>query len=88
MPRFRSANWEEYVAGVDNGDVSPPVEYEVTGTIFKFPEVGEQISIARDTRNGVKCDGIFTSSRISSIKQSGEVTFLETQNSVYQMEKI
>lgn len=88
MPRYKSANWDEYKVGIDNGDVSLPVDYELTGTMLREPAIGQSVTIQRDTRNGVECGGIFCCSVVKGINKVGDILFLETQNSVYQVEAI
>jgi len=82
-PRHETAKPEEYFYGEDNV-LSPPVEYWITGKLLREPVVGEDISAIRDSRNGVKIGGFFTSSIIVKIEGNKYYTL----NSVYQIEEI
>lgn len=88
LPRYRTANWDEYKCGEDNGEVSLPIEYELTGEPIEKPEEGKSFTVKRDTRNGVACLGFFMTSKIKNIREENGVKFLETENSVYSVEEV
>lgn len=72
---------EDYVYGADNGrEKSIPIDYWVEGELI-IPEikVGSQIFIAREIRNGVKVDGVFSSSRVVEFDDK----IIKTKNSIY-----
>lgn len=88
--KYKAATWEDYQLGVDNGDISLPVDYEVTGQLVydldKKP--CPYIFVKRDSRNGVEVDGIFISSQIVNIKKGDKFWMVETANSFYRVEEI
>ncbi len=88
LPRYRTANWDEYKCGEDNGDISLPVEYELTGTIIGSLETGKSLVIQRDTRNGIECLGLFYSTTVKNIIEKDNYKIIETENSVYQLEEL
>jgi hypothetical protein len=88
LPKYRAANWDNFIAGADNGDVSLPIAYELTGTIIGGLEIGKSLSINRDTRNGVVCQGIFYSTTIKDITEKEFYKIIETENSVYLLEDL
>ena len=83
-PRHATPEREDYISGQDNGDVSIPIEYEITGNILMEPKMSERIIVYRETRNGVKVDGLFQSSGIQKIEDD----LIHTHNSVYKIEYI
>lgn len=88
-PRYSSAKWEEYSPGVDNGNVSLPVEYEITGEMrLADLKLSRPLVVARDSRNGVKISGYFTTSAVKSIAKIKTGFIVTTDNSVYEIEKI
>jgi len=62
-----------------DGNVSLPLEYTIEGNLIGEMEIGEPVIVARDTRNGVKVSGMFTTSPVQEINGR---TF-KTRNSVY-----
>ena len=60
-------------------NVSLPLEYTIEGDLLGTISVGKPVVVARDTRNGVKVLGIFTT---SAVQEMNESTF-KTRNSVY-----
>lgn len=71
---------EEHVPGqIQNETFSLPIDYTVEGEAEKLPQVGESFWMMRDTRNGVKAIGEFTTSPVTEVT---ETTF-RTKNSVY-----
>lgn len=87
-PKYRAANWDEYKCGEDNGDISLPIEYELTGMIIGDLEVGKSLAINRNTRNGVECLGIFYSTTVKNITEKDNFKIIETENSVYLLEDL
>ncbi len=45
LPKYRAANWDEYKCGEDNGEVSLPIEYELTGEPIEKPEEGKSFTV-------------------------------------------
>lgn len=88
LPKYRAANWDEYKCGEDNGDISLPIEYELTGMIIGDLEVGKSLAINRNTRNGVECLGIFYSTTVKNITEKDNFKIIETENSVYLLEDL
>jgi hypothetical protein len=66
--------------------VSPPVDYYVEGSPITVPKVGESFVMARDNRNGVRVDGIMTTSTVASIEDFEDFLVFTTRNSVYKLE--
>lgn len=87
-PKYRSADWEEYKCGQDNGDISLPIEYELTGELLGNLEVGAGILVERETRNGVECFGVFQSSCVNKITDKDNFKLIETDNSIYTLEDL
>ena len=83
-PRYHTPNAEDYVSGVDNGEVSLPIDYWVEGTMLCEPEVGKCLIVDRTIRNGHAIRGIMRTSRIQKITENG----FETYNSVYKLERL
>jgi len=75
---------EDYVSGQDNGAVSLPIDYWVTGTLHEDPQVGLPIRVRRDCRNGEWIDGTLTTSPVQRI--DGDMIY--TANSVYKLEEV
>jgi hypothetical protein len=82
-PVSPSAEWSRYILGEDNGDVSLPIEYELEGHAMADPVLNKPYIIACNKRNGVVCDGIFTSTPIKSITTTGYGQIIETANTIY-----
>lgn len=90
-PKFETMAWADYVPGADN-QASPPVEYEVVGTVvfFEIAE-GNCITLAREERNGEKVAGLFRSSTIQKIapgEKEGVQWIAATHNSIYLIELV
>lgn len=64
---------------VQNENFSLPLEYTVEGNLIGKIEVGKGVNIDRDTRNGVKMTGLFSTSIVTEITP----TQFKTRNSVY-----
>lgn len=75
---------KDYVSGRDNGMVSLPIDYWVTGTLYEDPQIGLPIKVRRDCRNGEWIDGTMTTSRVQRI--DGDMIY--TSNSIYKMEEV
>lgn len=82
-PRHATASETEYVYGQSNLK-SPPIDYWLTGSLMEEPKVGSILYVARDTRNGVKAEGFFTSSTVTKIEENKYYTL----NSIYIIEDI
>jgi hypothetical protein len=86
---FPTPDKEDYVPGIDNGDVTIPVEYEITGTLATSGlKVGQRLLINRRSRNGIAADGSLWTSPVKEIRLADNGVFFDTMNSVYYMEKI
>ena len=83
-PEYPTPSLENYEAGKDNGNVSIPVDYWLEGYLISGPEVGKPVVVDREVRCGVKMAGIFTSSIVTEIIDTG----FKTLNSVYNLEHI
>ena len=84
---FPTATKENYKLGVVN-DKSPFVDYYVEGTLVGDIEVGKEILMIRDNRNGVSCIGMFNTSPVLSIITSDFAFTFKTVNSVYKVENL
>ncbi|XHR27227.1 MAG: hypothetical protein ACFUZC_14900 [Chthoniobacteraceae bacterium] len=80
-----TAEWREYKLGEANAK-SLPVDYELTGELLAPPRIGEGLMVFRETRNGVRAEGLFTTSPIVEGEKCGEALRLVTGNSVYLLE--
>jgi hypothetical protein len=89
-PKVKSADWEKFVCGTDNGDISLPVDYWMLGDLVTNIRVGEPILLRRHSRNGVKSEGRFMSSKVVGITQpfGGSLWIVQTENSVYAVRKL
>ena len=88
-PVVPTASVEQYECGYLN-NLSPFVDYWVTGKLVKPIVVGESILLERDCRNGVKVEGLFVSSVVRAIK-GGKLSpahIIETDNSIYRVEEV
>lgn len=83
-PVVKASSKKSFKPGEDNGDVSLPVDYNLTGWTMRPIIIGKTMAVLRDTRNGVECEGIFTSSIVKEIKDN----LITTQNSIYKIEYI
>ena len=81
-PAYPTPNYNEYIQGSDNGNVSLPTEYWLEGYLMNEPTVGSSVLVNRTSRNGVNCGGTFFTSKVTKITDTG----FETQNSVYQVD--
>jgi hypothetical protein len=87
-PVFKSASSiDEYR---NSEDFSPPVEYYVEGYPYTSPRINSSFVFVRNNRNGVKVNGVMTTSIINKIylAEDGVGQMLETNNSVYILTKI
>lgn len=88
-PRVPTFKKEDYKPGQNNGEVSVPVDYEVEGWIDQLPEVGESLVVFRSKRNGIPAPGVLRTSKLKFVIEEGPNRyFLETQNSIYEMDVI
>lgn len=83
-PYYPTADGATYIPGAlnANGQVSPPVDYEVEGNILYPIEIGKPVIMDRQKRNGVVARGIFQTSKVVKIEEN----LLYTYNSVYELE--
>lgn len=85
-PRTPAGSWETWIAGGDNR-LSLPIDYELAGFLIEEVQPGRPMRIRRLWRNGVKADGLFVSTEVSSVTPIPEGGLLiTTANSVYTME--
>jgi hypothetical protein len=75
-------SWANWVPGGWGNCGSLPVDYELRGVLLAPIRVGELIAVHRTWRNGVSAEGMFFSTRIREIGDSGEIL---TSNSVYRV---
>lgn len=79
----------EYRASLHTGDeLSPSVDYYVEGFPVSNPKVGEGFVFWRNNRNGVKIDGVMSTSTVNQIHDFGDYMELTTNNSVYILTKL
>ena len=62
---------------------SLPVEYTIEGDLMGTISVGHSVVVNRDTRNGVKMFGFFTTSVVQTISPKVNGGTFKTRNSVY-----
>ncbi len=80
-PLVKPALWANWKPGRPNSS-SLPVAYELRGRLVRPVEIGEPIVVLRTHRNGVRADGIFTSTAVCSVEEG---SLAITCNSVYQI---
>ena len=74
--------FDEY--NVSKTSRSIPVNYKVVGSLYHDLKEGSSMVVWRDERNGVKVEGMMTTSKVESIeKLSDDVVQVNTENSVY-----
>lgn len=78
-------NGEEYRYGKLNPGASVPVEYTVTGYIGHKIELDRPLVIMRDTRNGIECHGVMTTSAVKFFTANSNGFTIKTLNSVYEL---
>lgn len=78
-----SGTWSSHVPGRSNS-ASLPLGYWLEGFLVSPLVIGSPISVYRTNRNGVECDGIFRSSKVTRI----ESECVGTENSVYRIEYV
>jgi len=77
---YPAAGWDGFIPGrLGRVDESLPVAYELDGKLLAPLTLGQPIRIRRTARNGVICDGDFTSSPVQEIGTD----WVRTENSVY-----
>ena len=88
-PKVPTPSNKDFVPGEDNGNVSVPIEYTITGILQEDVEVGKPMIILRHTRNGVESFGIMVTSVVTDIVNLDENgMMIYTNNSVYDLEWI
>lgn len=88
-PLYPTMTMENYVQGMDNGDISIPINYWVIGTLINPIVEGEGIAMFREIRNGEQVTGLFTTSVVKTITGlSDDRQWIETQNSKYLIEPV
>lgn len=87
-PKYKSAAWDGYALGIDNGDVSLPIEYQIEGELLSEIKEGRGIKVERTSRNGIQSFGYFTSSAVSEVTEKDGGKLVKTGNSVYFVEEI
>ena len=75
-------SWAHWVPGGWSNRGSLPVDYELRGVLLAPVLVGAQITVYRTWRNGVSAEGMFLSTAIREIADTGEI---RTANSVYRI---
>lgn len=84
--RFPTPDKCDYIPGIDNRNVSLPIDYEIIGHIDSIPVVGDIISGIRTHRNGEEVPGYFETSKITEMTELDDNTFtFNTQNSIYKL---
>jgi hypothetical protein len=69
-------------------EMSPCIDYYVEGTIYTQPKKGESLIFYRHSRNGVKVDGVMTTSVVTDITHENCHTLFTTHNSIYKLEEL
>lgn len=88
-PRAHTPKKENYKPGQNNGKISIPVDFEIEGWIDQLPQVGESLMVFRSKRNGIPAPGVLRTSKLKFVvEESLNHYFLETQNSIYEMDVI
>lgn len=85
-PAAKTPEWQDYIPGVDNGNLSLPIEYEIEGTADELPKEGKSFRVMRNKRNGIAIGGIFATSIIQKVYGGPRVYQVETLNSLYHVE--
>lgn len=83
-PEASTPTFDCYEPGTNNGEVSVPNNYCVEGFLCGEIAVGESVTMMREIRNGIKMSGLFQTSPVTKITESG----FETLNSVYVLTKL
>jgi hypothetical protein len=68
----------------DTKELSPNVDYWIIGEIIEGPVVGESMVVDRWNRNGVITRGVFQTSKVIEITETG----IKTTNSEYTIEEV
>lgn len=87
-PVVATPNASNYIPGREHREVSIPVEYTVTGRLYREIEVDKPMFILRDTRNGISIPGLMTTSKVKKIEPKSKGLIIYTDNSVYDLEWI
>ena len=86
-PAYPTPNADDFIPGMDHGNVSLPEGYTIEGMLEHTIEVGKSIVIARTHRNGIAADGLTETSPVAAINQLDDNKLqVETANSVYTLE--
>lgn len=83
-PKVETPDKKDYIPGQDNGNVSLPAEYTVEGYLLNDVKIGQIIMIDRVKRNDIETPGLMNTSKITKINGNR----IETQNSIYKIEKL
>jgi hypothetical protein len=83
-PLAPTPHFATYKQGEDNGMVSFPVEYTITGLLLLDVQVGTGLHVSRDSRNGEQCSGLMQTSPVTKL-EPGRIF---TNNSIYEIEII
>lgn len=67
---------------------SPWIDYTIEGETKSLPEIGKHFVVQRNKRNNVEISGIFTTSKVTSIKNLDGYIEFQTTNSIYKLEQI
>lgn len=81
-PKCLTPSLDEYDLLKDEAHISLPIEYWIEGYLFDLPIVGKPVVVEREVRNGVKALGVFVTSAVVKVTETG----FETQNSIYKLE--
>ncbi len=87
-PWVPTPDTKDYKPGQPNPGISLPIEYEVEGTLLGDIELGEQVVMARDKRNGVQALGLFESTPVKTFDKLEKTGLFATENSIYEVEEI
>ena len=75
---------ESYRNSLDGDQYSPNIDYWIIGEYINPPVVGKSVVVSRHSRNGIVTPGVFVSSIVTAITESG----FTTNNSVYKVEEV
>lgn len=83
---FPSASWDEWIPGQPSkNNVSLPIDFQFSGLLLEYIQVGHPIEVFRVERNGVYVSGFFRSSQVIEIDEFERIV---TINSVYEITPI
>lgn len=78
-PAVPTPEWEEYIVGAVNPDVSLPTAYLVEGLLVDEISIGRPVRVLRMVRNGINVSGYFSTSPVIAYDENT----IRTSNSVY-----